>query len=168
MTADVRGTWEGTLVTDTAPSYQAYSGEFGVPLKIIRLVGGTSRLYDVELTITSQDEYRSSGTSIVSGQLHYIGIGSNLFSGFVNDTGVVHLIFYNSDSFSDQTFIGYLTSHGLERAISGNVMVRGADPPHEGPWAWAWINYSFSTLSVKKPGLGLSNDAYLVDYGHVF
>jgi len=180
VTADVRGIWEGTLVTETAPAYQVYSGPFDEPLKIIRLVGVTSRLYDVELTITSQDEYRnldehsSSATapeplvSIVSGQLHYVGIGSGPFSGFVDGTGLVHLIFYTSGSFGDQTFIGHLTTRGLAREISGNVMGRGADPPHEGPWAWAWIHYNFSTLSVKKPGLGLSNNAYVVDYGHVF
>jgi hypothetical protein len=173
VTADVRGIWEGTLVTETAPAYQVYSGPFGEPRKVIQIVGSAPRLYDVELTITSQDEYRKffeTGplVSTVSGQLHYVGIGSGPFSGFVDDTGLVHLIFYTSGSFGDQTFIGHLTSRGLAREISGNVMGRGADPPHEGPWAWAWINYYFSTLSVKKPGLGLSNNAYVVDYGLVF
>jgi hypothetical protein len=173
MTADVRGIWEGTLVTETAPAYQVYSGPFGEPRKVIQILGSGPRLYDVELTIKSQDEYRKLETgeplvSTVSGQLDYIQIGSTPVSGFVDDTGLVHLIFYNSSSYGDRTFIGHLTSRGFVREISGNLMGRGAEPPHDGPWAWAWINYTFSTLSVKKLGLSLSDHAYIVDYGHVF
>jgi hypothetical protein len=168
MTEDVTGTWEGTVVTETAPAYQVYSGPFGEPRKVIQILGSAPVLYDVELTIKSQDDYRKFETgeplvSTVSGQLD-----STPVSGFVDDTGLVHLIFYGPSSYGDLTFIGHLTSRGFEREISGNLMGRGAEPPHDGPWAWAWINYTFSTLSVKKLGLSLSDHAYIVDYGHVF
>ena len=77
MTADIGGIWEGTLATETAPAYQAYGGR-----REIRQLGGqpAAALYDVKLTITSQDEYRKFGTdrfvteplvSTISGQLQF-------------------------------------------------------------------------------------------------
>jgi len=179
MPADISGIWEGTLATETAPAYQAYDGAYG-GRREIRQLGGqpAAALYDVKLTITSQDEYRKFGTdrfvteplvSTISGQLYNFGRESSTpVSGFVDDTGLVKLIFYHSSSLDDTTFIGRLTSRGLVRDISGNWMLRVAAGPGGGAWTWAWINYYFGTLSVKKVGLSLSDHAYIVDYGHVF
>jgi len=108
MTADIGGIWEGTLATETAPAYQAYGGR-----REIRQLGGqpAAALYDVKLTITSQDEYRKFGTdrfvteplvSTISGQLYNFGRESSTpVSGFVDDTGLVKLIFYHSSSLDD-------------------------------------------------------------------
>jgi hypothetical protein len=47
-------------------------------------------------------------------------------------------------------------------------MDRVAAGPLGEPWTWAWMNYYFGMLSVKKPGLNLSDRAYIGNYRHVF
>jgi hypothetical protein len=134
VTEDVRGIWEGTHGWGAAPAYEAYGGAvdgFDLDLDIRRTTDVQQGKNDVKLAITSQDNYRKFGTapgplvSILSGQLDYIDPNvSTPVSGFVDDTGVVKLSFYWSSSRDDLTFVGRLTSRGLVRDISGNLMIR--------------------------------------------
>jgi hypothetical protein len=175
MTEDVRGIWEGTHEWRTAPAYEAYGGAvdgFDLDLDIKRTNDIAQADNDVKLAITSQDNYRKFGTapgplvSIVSGQLDYIDPKvSTPVSGFVDDTGVVKLSFYWASSRDDLTFVGRLTSRGLVRDISGNLMIRVAPGTS---WTDRFASYYFAKLSVHKPGMSLSDHAVIVDYGHVF
>jgi hypothetical protein len=172
MAAIISGIWNGTVTTETFPAYQAYGGAFGGPKTIVQLGGQpAATIRDVNLAITTQDEYRKAATgelvSTVSGQLYDV-VASTPVSGFVNDTGVVKLTFYNYSLLSDATFIGRLTGYGLMHDISGHLMNRTAAGTNREPWAWAWIDYYFGMLSVKRLGLNLSDRAYIGNDKHIF
>jgi hypothetical protein len=173
MTEEVTGIWEGRLDTMTAPPYAAYGGTYGGPREIRGSGGPQENVpYDARLTITSQGDYRKLGTkerwvSTISGELEYVNIkSSDPVSGFVDDSGMVNLIIYNYWSLSDCTFAGLLTTRGLVRDISGNLLSRRSEWP--GDAAWGWIDYGFGTLSVKKYGLNVDYYTHVVNYGHVF
>jgi hypothetical protein len=169
MTADVSGIWEGTREFGTAPAYEVDPE----PLEI-KYLSNWHAWRDAKLTITSQDEYRKVGTgtgrfvslvSTVSGQFTGSGyLDPTPVSGFVDDTGLVKLIFYEDSSLRDTIFIGRLTRRGLVRDISGNLMYRTGP----GPGGGAWVSYQFGTLSVKKFGLDFSDRVYMVNSVHIF
>ena len=168
MAAYVEGVWSGTRASDTFPAYNAYGGAFGGPKEIRALGNGTpGEVQEVKVTFTSQGEYRKlapgDSVSAVSGQLSF-GSATDAFIGFVSDSGLIKLIFYDGGSFSDTTFIGSLSQRGPMHQISGHLMGRMAAGPNSEPWAWAWINYHFGTLTVTKFAVNLSDRAFLRNF----
>ena len=154
MNANVSGIWYGTLYTDDIWHLQGLQG--GDELE------GRPRTHSISLWISYQGGYKNfyfaQVASPISGQVD--GLEKTIpVGGFIDDKGLVKLVFYLASPTEDWTFNGYLTG-GSRGDISGHWTRMS--------WGNGLFMHQFGTMSVQKLVLSSSDRAYTVEYGHVF
>jgi hypothetical protein len=156
MNADVGGIWYGTIYTDGLAHLQGLQGGAGF--------GGPPRTHSISLWISYQGDYKNFGfgkvVSPISGQVDGLEWYSIPVSGFIDDKGLVELVFYLGSLSEDWTFSGTLTVRGSRGDISGNWTRMS--------WSNGLFMHQLGTMGVQKLVLSLSDYAYIVEYRHVF
>jgi hypothetical protein len=155
MNANVGGMWYGTIYTDGVWHLQGLVGGDEIP--------GPPSTHSISLWISYQGDYKNFGfgqvVSPISGQVDGLGWYTNPVGGFIDDKGLLKLVFYLPSVSEDWTFNGYLTG-GSRGDISGHWTRMS--------WGNGLFMHQFGTMSVQKLVLSLSDHAVIVDYGHVF
>jgi len=157
MNADVGGIWDGTIDTDGLEHFQGLQGDADG-------WGGPPSTDRITLWITSQGDYKDFGygqvVSPISGQVDGLEQYSNPVSGFVDDRGLVKLIFYGSSPVVDWTFNGRLRAGIIRSDISGNWTRMS--------WSNGWFLYQVGTMSVQRRGFIVTDRSYLTALGRDF
>jgi hypothetical protein len=163
MLVDVSGIWEGTLETETAPGYSVFAA-YDALFKTYVGSPGPKYRDAVTLTIDSQGPYFRSPlntrVSRITGEMETEYDAHFLLAGFVDDTGLVKVLEYQSAS--ESAFTGQLSARGGLRDLAGTWASSSGIPGQN------LVTYRFGTLVARKFARELRDRVYGSESRHVF